>query len=103
MSEIACYGESLIKEIKSAQKALEAKEWYYTNRYGRQVDAGEHMQKILRSIELCAKLVDIAIQHNAEISSLVWDGARFILLVGYISGSFLDKYTDTLLLHCGER
>jgi len=77
-----------IEEIKSAQKVLQEKKWYYTDRHGKQVDVGERMRRILRSVEDCAKIVDIAIQHHPEISSLVWAGARFILMVGHICGFF---------------
>jgi len=73
-----------IEEIKSAQEVLQKKKWYYTDRNGNQVDVGERMRRILRSVEDCAKIVDIAIQHNPEITSLVWAGARFILMVGLI-------------------
>jgi len=75
-----------IEEIKSAQKVLQEKKWYYTDRHGKQIDAGERMRRILRSVEDCAKIVDVAIQHNPEITSLVWAGARFILMVGHIWG-----------------
>ena len=70
-----------ITEIKTAQKALDDKKWYYTDRHGRQVDIGERMRRIVMSMEKCAKIVDVAIQHHPEISSLVWAGARFILMV----------------------
>jgi len=78
-----------IEEIKSAQKVLQEKKWYYTDRHGKQVDVGERMRRILKSVEDCAKIVDVAVQHHPEISSLVWAGARFILMVGLISGFFL--------------
>jgi len=77
-----------IEEIKSAQKVMEDKKWYYTNRHGRQVDVGERMRRILRSVEDCAKIVDVAIQHHPEITALVWAGARFILMVGHYSSDF---------------
>ena len=75
-----------IEEIKSAQKALENRKWYYTDRHGREINVGERMRRILKSVEACAKIVDVAIQHHPEISSLVWAGTRFILMVGHISG-----------------
>ena len=74
-----------ITKIKTEQKALEDKKWYYTDRHGRQVDVGERVRKILRSVEDCAKIVDVAIQHHPEVSSLVWAGARFILMVGHLA------------------
>ena len=81
-----------IAEIKSAQQALEDKKWYYTDRHGRQVDVGERMRRILKSVESCAKIMDVAIQHHPEISSLVWAGARFILMVSQISGGYWCIY-----------
>jgi len=48
--------------------------------------------RILRGVEDCAKLVDVATQHSPEVSSLVWAGSRFILMVGYISGFYNIKY-----------
>ena len=47
------------------------------------------MRRILKSVEDCAKIADVAIQHNPEISSLVWPGTRFMLMVGRESESFL--------------
>ena len=82
-----------IQEIKDAQEVLQKKKWYYTDRHGKQVDVGERMRRILRSVEDCAKIVDIAIQHHPEISSLVWAGARFILMVGHISEDYLEWET----------
>jgi len=52
------------------------------------------MRRILRSVEECAKMVDVAIQHHPEISALVWAGARFILMVSYIRGC-CNIYIDT--------
>ena len=78
-----------IEEIKSVQKVMQEKGWYYTDRHGKQVDIGERMRRILRSVEDCAKIVDVVMQHHPEISSLVWAGARFILMVGHIPGFFL--------------
>jgi len=72
-----------IEEIKSAQKVLRERKWYSTDQHGRQIDVGERMGRILRSVEDCAKLVDVATQHGPEVSSLVWAGARFILMVGH--------------------
>jgi len=86
-----------IEKIKIAEKVLQGKKWYYTDRHGVQVDVGERMRRILKSVESCAKIVDVAIQHHPEISSLVWAGARFILMVGYVSG-----ITDTLLIPHGN-
>jgi len=75
-----------IEEIKSVREGLKKKKWHYTDRHGKQVDVGERMRKILRSVEDCAKIIDVAIQHHPEITALVWAGARFILMVGHILG-----------------
>ena len=77
-----------IEEIKLVQEDLKKKKWYYTDRHGKQVDVGERMRRILRSVEDCAKIVDVAIQHHPEVSALVWASARFILMVGHISGVY---------------
>ena len=73
-----------IGEIQNAQRVLQEKKWYYTDRNGKQVDVRDRVERILRSVEECAKIVDIAIQHHPQISTLVWAGARFILMVGHM-------------------
>ena len=47
-------------------------------------ECGERMQRIVGSLEKCAKIVDVAIQHHPDIVALVWAGARSILMVGPI-------------------
>ena len=87
--EVLVSFDVMIEEIKSAQKVLQEKKRYYTNRNGQQIEVGERMRNILRSVEDCAKIVDVAIQHHLEITSLVWAGARFIIMVGHLCGVFL--------------
>lgn len=72
-----------IAEIRKAEEIIKQKrsKWRYTNRHGKEVDVVERIGKFLRSLDQCAKIVDIGIQHNPEITSLVWAGLRFILMV----------------------
>ena len=77
-----------IKEIKDAQAVLLEKKWYYTDRHGQKVDVAERMRRILKSVEACAQIVDVAIQHHPDITALVWAGARFILMVRSSLDSF---------------
>jgi len=41
----------------------------------------ERLGKILRTVEKYAKIVDTAIQHNPQYSSLIWAGIRAIVQV----------------------
>lgn len=72
-----------IAEIRKAEEVIKQRrdKWRYTNRHGKEVDVVERIGKFLRSLDQCAKIVDIGIQHNPEITSLVWAGLRFILMV----------------------
>ncbi|KAF8417722.1 hypothetical protein EV426DRAFT_356957 [Tirmania nivea] len=71
-----------IEEIKKEQKSWQEKKVYYNDRHGKQVSVEERMRKIVRSVESCVKIVDVAIQHRPEILALVWAGVRFILMMG---------------------
>ncbi|KAI5789984.1 hypothetical protein FPQ18DRAFT_306690 [Pyronema domesticum] len=39
----------------------------------------KRFHKIVKGLDTCARIVDVAIQHNPDITALVWAGARFLL------------------------
>jgi hypothetical protein len=64
--------ESVIKAAEDAQKNAKEKQWSCHDKVGR----------ILKGLEKYAKIVDTGIQHNPEITALVWGAVRLMLQVG---------------------
>ncbi|KAF8421781.1 hypothetical protein EV426DRAFT_188583 [Tirmania nivea] len=73
--------QSLLAELEAAKQENKNRQWRYLDRQGNEVAWVEHLGKILKSVDKYAKIVDIAIQHHPDVTSLVWAGARAILQV----------------------
>ena len=74
--------ESAIGAAKDAHKAAKDRRWVYRRKQGNDIVVMERVGRILRGMENYAKVGDILIQSNPEITALVWGAARFILQVG---------------------
>jgi hypothetical protein len=74
--------ESAISAAKGAHKAAKDRRWVYRSKQGNDIVVMERVGRILRGMENYAKIGDILIQSNPEITALVWGAARFILQVG---------------------
>ena len=59
----------------------------------------ERLGNILKSVDKYAKIVDTAIQHHPEITSLVWAGARTILQVCHNPCPGLSEGSSSLISH----
>jgi len=75
--------QSLVAELETAHQGNKDRQWRYKDRDGNEVVLVERLGKILKSVNKYATIVDTAIQHHPDITSLVWAGARTILLVCY--------------------
>ena len=73
--------QSLIVELETAHQENKDKQWRYKGRHGNEVVLVERLGNILKIVDKYAKIVDTAIQHHPDITSLVWAGARTILQV----------------------
>ncbi|KAF8421773.1 hypothetical protein EV426DRAFT_188014 [Tirmania nivea] len=73
--------QSLLAKLEAAQLENKDRQWRYKDRQGNEVAWVERLGKILKSVDKYAKIVDVAIQHHPDVTSLVWAGARTILQV----------------------
>lgn len=72
---------STIDTLQKAFQHAKQRQRKFKNRHGQEVLIAERIGQILRGMQDYAKIVDIAIQHNPEITALVWAGVRSILMV----------------------
>jgi len=75
--------QSLVAELETAHEENKDRQWRYKDRQGNEVVWVERLGNILKSVDKYAKIVDTAIQHHPDITSLVWAGARTMLQVCY--------------------
>jgi len=73
--------QSLVAELETAHQQNKDRRWRYKDRDGNEVVWVERLGKVLKSVNKYATIVDIAIQHHPDITSLVWAGARTMLQV----------------------
>jgi hypothetical protein len=73
--------QSLVAELGTAHRENKNRQWRYKGRQGNEVIWMERLGNILKSVDKYAKIVDTAIQHHPDITSLVWAGARTMLQV----------------------
>jgi len=73
--------QSLIVELETAHRENKGRQWRYKDRQGNEIVWVERLGKILKSVDKYAKIVDTAIQHHPDITSLVWAGAKTMLQV----------------------
>jgi len=70
-----------VAELRAAQEAYENRQWWYKDRHGNEVSWVECLGQFLKSAEKYTRIVNTAIQHHPDITSLVWAGASAILQV----------------------
>ncbi|KAF8535469.1 hypothetical protein BDD12DRAFT_892769 [Trichophaea hybrida] len=91
--------DSPIKAAEDARQQMKEKQWTCTDKDGKEVIVRERIEKILKGLEKYANIVDVGIQHDPVISSLVWAASRFILLVAlnhFESLNSLEEAMDTI-------
>jgi len=73
--------QSLVAELETAHRESKDKQWRYKDRQGNEVVWVERLGNIMKGLDKYAKIVDTAIQHHPDVTSLVWAGTRTILQV----------------------
>lgn len=72
--------QGLIQALEYNRGVANKKKWRYTWR-GKEVIVAERLEKIIRTVGKYTGVVDVAIQHSPEITSLAWASVRFLLQV----------------------
>jgi len=77
----SCTVFSVLDAANDARKDRDDNKWRYTKKNGEVVVLRERFDTIVEGFEKYAKIVDIAIQHHPEVTSLIWASARFLIQV----------------------
>jgi len=89
--------QALVAEVEIAHRESKDRQWRYKDRQGNEVVWVERLGNIVKSVDKYAKIVDTAIQHHPDITSLVWAGARTMLQVCHVllgGGAGGEQLTD---------
>ncbi|KAF8540407.1 hypothetical protein BDD12DRAFT_833396 [Trichophaea hybrida] len=87
---------AVFKEAEDAKDGRNARKWRYTKDNGEVVVVRKKLHKIVKALDTYAKIVDMGIQHNPQITALVWASARLILQVYLNHEENLEKLELTL-------
>ena len=72
---------AVINSLNALREDKQKQQWSYTARDGRKVVFVERLGEILRSMEPYTKIVGTVIQHDPQVSALVWGGIQAIMQV----------------------
>ena len=72
--------QTVFKALNTIQEDKKEERWSY-NWFGKETVIVEHLGKILKTLDKYLKVVDTMIQHNLEVTSLVWGAVRAIMQV----------------------
>ena len=72
---------AVISSLNAMREDKQNKQWSYTTSDGRKIIFVERLGEILRSMEPYTKIVDTMIQHDPQVSALVWGGIQAIIQV----------------------
>lgn len=75
---------TVLVAAEAARNDKDNKKWRYTARNGEVVILRDRFDRIVDGFDKYAKVVDVAINHSPQISSLVWASARFLIQVSTI-------------------
>ncbi|KAI5793479.1 hypothetical protein FPQ18DRAFT_332387 [Pyronema domesticum] len=76
-----CTVISVLKAAEDARKDRDESKWRYTKKNGEVVILRERFDRIVEGFDKYARIIDVAIQHHPDVTSLVWASARFLLQV----------------------
>ncbi|RPA77251.1 hypothetical protein BJ508DRAFT_330350 [Ascobolus immersus RN42] len=97
-------GASLLVETTKLREDAAKKDW--TMKWGgKDVVVKDKAAKLLRIIQKHAKVIDIAVGHSPEISSLIWSGLRLLLqlaLNGLETLQILEEAMGTVAINMAE-
>ncbi|KAF8432861.1 hypothetical protein BGX38DRAFT_226934 [Terfezia claveryi] len=86
----------LVAELETAHQKNKDRQWRYKDRQGNEVVWVERLGRIMKSVDKYAKIVDTAIQHHPDITSLVWAGARTMLQVALNHVESMECFEATM-------
>jgi hypothetical protein len=81
----SCNIYSVLDAASKARTERDENKWRYTKSNGEVIILRERFDKIIEGFTKYADSISIAIQHQPEVTSLVWAGARFLIQVCIIS------------------
>jgi hypothetical protein len=77
----SCTVQSVLEEADKARAERDENKWRYTNKSGEIIVVRDRFDKIVEGFTKYADCISIAIQHQPEVTSLVWATARFLIQV----------------------
>jgi hypothetical protein len=73
--------QSVFEEADKARTERDESKWRYMKKDGEAVILRDRFDKIIEGFTKYADCISIAIQHQPEVTSLVWAAARFLIQV----------------------
>jgi hypothetical protein len=81
----SCNIYSVLDAASKAKAERDENKWRYTKSNGEVIILRERFDKIIEGFTKYADCISIAIQHQPEVTSLVWAAARFLIQVYILS------------------
>jgi hypothetical protein len=72
---------SVLEEADKARAERDESKWRYTKKDGEVIVLRDRFDRIIEGFTKYADCISIAIQHQPEVTSLVWAAARFLIQV----------------------
>jgi hypothetical protein len=80
----SCTVQSVLEEADRAHAERDESKWRYTKKDGEVVILRERFDKIVEGFTKYAGCISIEIQHQPEVTNLVWAAARFLIQVSHV-------------------
>jgi hypothetical protein len=93
----SCTVQSALEEADKARAERDESKWRYTKKDGEVIVLRDSFDRIIEGFTKYADCISIAIQHQPEVTSLVWAAARFLIQVR--NALHLNKKTSTHEIH----
>ncbi|RPA82521.1 hypothetical protein BJ508DRAFT_89387 [Ascobolus immersus RN42] len=87
---------SIIGEAQNIRDRKIAAQLTYTNKRGQTVRLREKVDTLIKDFNAYARIVDIAVGHQPEVTSLVWGSVRFLLQVYINHSEAVDAVTEAM-------
>jgi hypothetical protein len=94
----SCNIYSVLDAASKAKAERDENKWRYTKSNGEVIILRERFDKIIEGFTKYADCISIAIQHQPEVTSLVWAAARFLIQVYIPSIIWFHNYLIHLVL-----
>ncbi|KAF8242724.1 hypothetical protein K440DRAFT_564475, partial [Wilcoxina mikolae CBS 423.85] len=87
---------SVLDAAKVVREDRDDSKWRYTKKNGEVVILRDRFDKIVEGFAKYAQIIDVAIQHHPDITSLVWASARFLIQVYLNHKETVEKIDEAL-------